>query len=233
MIISETTTVADIVAGLPSSVRVLQRYGIDFCCGARMPLAAACDRQGVAAADVVHAIEAVAAQPSQEDRDWTREPLAALIDHIIATYHNPLREELPRLESMAAKVRGVHGTKAPQLDRLEAIVSELSAELRRHMTKEEMVLFPVIRTLEGGKGRPPVSLSAPIAVMEGEHDHAGGLLAELRAITEGYRPPAWACATFRALYQGLSELESEMHLHVHLENNILFPRALRLTGATP
>jgi regulator of cell morphogenesis and NO signaling len=232
MIISESTTVADIVVSLPSSVRVFQRYGIDFCCGGKTSLAAACDRQGVAAADVVNAIEAAAAQPAKDDRDWTSEPLGALIDHIVATYHNPLREELPRLESMAAKVRSVHGSKASHLARLEAIVSELSAELVMHMKKEEVILFPAIRRVESGAGRPALPISAPIAVMEDEHDHAGALLAELRAITAGYAPPAWACATFRALYRGLAEVESEMHVHVHLENNILFPRALRLTGVT-
>ena len=232
MIISESTTVADIVASLPSSVRVFQRYGIDFCCGGKTPLAAACDRQGVATADVVTAIAAAAAQPSKDDRDWTTEPLGALIDHIVATYHNPLREELPRLESMAAKVGNVHGAKASHLARLEAIVSELSAELGMHMKKEEVILFPAIRTIASGAGRPAVPISAPIAVMEDEHEHAGDLLAELRAITDGYTPPAWACETFRALYRGLSEVESEMHVHVHLENNILFPRALRLTAVT-
>jgi len=109
-------------------------------------------------------------------------------------------------------------------------VTELAADLRAHMRKEEMVLSPAIKAIERGPGGPRAAISAPITVMEHEHEHAGSLLAELRAVTEGYAPPSWACQTCRALYHGLSELESTMHVHVHLENNVLFPRALRLAG---
>jgi regulator of cell morphogenesis and NO signaling len=141
-----------------------------------------------------------------------------------------LRKELPRLESMAAKVARTHGLSAAHLARLEAIVSELSAELRSHMRKEELVLFPAIRTIEEGGAHPGIPI--PIAVMEHEHDHAAALLSELRAMTDGYVPPPWACETFRALYDGLFVLEAAMHIHVHLENNVLFPRALVLAGIT-
>jgi regulator of cell morphogenesis and NO signaling len=230
MTITENTTVAEIASALPSSVRVFQRHGIDFCCGGKKPLGEACREQGVSFAEVARSIAASAAEPAPDGRDWNREPLHALVGHIISTYHEPLREELPRLEAMAAKVSRVHGAKAEHLTRLEAIVTELSADLQAHMRKEEMVLFPAIKAVEGGHDRPAIPISAPITVMEHEHDHAGDLLAELRAITEGYTPPSWACQTFRALYHGLSELESAMHIHVHLENNVLFPRALRLTG---
>jgi regulator of cell morphogenesis and NO signaling len=230
MNITETTTIADIASAIPSSVRIFQRHGIDFCCGARTPLALACQDHGVPFAEVVRAIEAAAVAPQPDERDWSTEPLHLLIDYIIATYHDRLREELPRLESMAAKVLRVHGSKAAHLARLAAIVSELSAELRSHMRKEELVLFPALRAVEERPAQSDVRIDAPIAVMEHEHDHAGSLLAELRAITGGYVPPVWACQTFRALYHGLSELEAAMHVHVHLENNILFPRALVLAG---
>jgi regulator of cell morphogenesis and NO signaling len=231
MMIAKDTTVADIASALPSSVRVFQRHGIDFCCGGKTPLATACQERGVPFALVVEEIEGAANGPAQDGQEWNHEPLHALIDHIVSAYHDVLREELSRLESMAAKVSRVHGSRASHLSRLEAIVSELSAEIRSHMRKEEMVLFPAIRAIESGRGRPAVPIAAPIAVMEGEHDHAGALLAELRSITGGYVAPSWACETFRALYHGLSELEAAMHVHVHLENNILFPRALSLTGA--
>jgi regulator of cell morphogenesis and NO signaling len=230
MIISEHTTVAEIAAGVPSSVRTFQRHGIDFCCGGKQPLGSACQAHGVPVAEVVSAIEASAATRC-DDTDWTREPLHALIDHIVATYHDSLRDELPRLEAMAAKVARVHGAKAPSLTRLEALVGELSAELRAHMGKEETVLFPAIRALARGPRGASVPLSAAIATLEQEHDRAGAVLAALRTVTNGYEPPAWACATFRALYHGLSELEAAMHVHVHLENNVLFPRALRLAAA--
>ena len=224
MTITESTTVGEIASALPASVRLFQRNGIDFCCGGRTPLAVACEQQGLSFADVASDIEALAAVPVPERRDWTEEPLPALIDHILATYHAPLGEELPRLESMASRVARVHGSKASFLHELEKTVMELSSELRGHMRKEETVLFPAIRAIAAGEAAMPVS--APIQVMQDEHDEAGALLATLRRLTSGYETPEWACGTFRALYAGLAELESEMHMHVHLENNILFPRVL-------
>jgi len=227
MTITENTTVAEIASAIPSSVRVFQRHGIDFCCGGKSSLAAVCHKRGVALADVMSAIEASARAPGADDRDWNREPLPLLIDHIVSTFHDPLREELPRLEAMSAKVARVHAAKDASLVRLDEIAQELSAELRSHMRKEELVLFPAIRSIEEGLPASGPRLEAPIAVMEHEHDHAGALLAELRAITGDYVPPSWGCATVHALYHGLAELEAAMHVHVHLENNILFPRALR------
>jgi len=229
MQITETTTVAAVASALPSSVRVFQRYGIDFCCGGKSALAAACQAHGVSYTELVGAIEASAQQPAADARDWNREPLHALVDHIVATYHEPLHQELPRLEAMAAKVHRVHGSKAACLARVDAIVTDLSADLQSHMRKEEAVLFPAIRAVEAGGARTPIPVSAPITVMEAEHDQAGALLSELRTITDGYAAPEWACQTFRALYQGLADLEAAMHVHVHLENNVLFPRAVALT----
>jgi regulator of cell morphogenesis and NO signaling len=225
MTITETTTVAEIAAAMPASVRVFQRLGIDFCCGGHTPLGAACAERGVPFPEVAAALDAAATKPAANDRNWNVEPLDALIDHIVATYHQPLTAELPRLQAMAAKVARVHGAKVPHLDRVEAVVTELAAGLRAHMAKEEKGLFPAIRAMDAQHGL--LRVSAPIAVMEQEHDHAGDLLLELRTITGGYAAPAGACETFRALYRGLAELECEMHVHVHLENNVLFPRALR------
>ena len=233
MTITEQTTISDIAAAVPSSVRVFQRVGIDFCCGGSKPIGVACEEQRLSFADVAREIDAASARWQDDDRDWTREPLHALADHIVATYHAKLRGEMPRLEAMAAKVRRAHGMKASHLlRRLEAIVLELSADLQDHMRKEEAILFPAIKAVEAGeRPRLPVGLASPIAVMESEHDHAGALLLELRAITNGYTPPDWACPTTRALYSGLAELEHDMHVHVHLENNVLFPGAIRLADA--
>lgn len=228
--ITEEMTVAEIASTLPSSVRVFQRHGIDFCCGGKRPVGIACEERGVPFADVAAAIEAAATQPAGEERDWNRAPLSALIDHIVSTYHDPLCADLPRLEAMAMKVAHVHGAKAEYLTRLEALVGELSTDLRAHMRKEELALFPAIRDVEQHR-RPAGPIAAPMSVMEHEHDHAGELLTELRSITNDYVVPQWGCATFRALYQGLEELEAAMHVHVHLENNVLFPRALRLSAA--
>lgn len=227
MNITETTTIAEIATALPSSVRVFQRHGIDFCCGGRKPIGVVCEEQGLSFEELAGAITAAASEPVPAREDWTRAPLHVLIDHIVATYHDPLREELPRLETMAARVAQVHGAHASYLARIEAIVTELSADLSAHMQKEEQVLFPAIRAI--GSGVPTQRIAHPIQVMEHEHDRAGELLAELRRVTGGYVAPEWACQTYRALYHGLAELESAMHVHVHLENNVLFPRALQHT----
>lgn len=227
MVITEQTTVGEIAAAIPSSVRVFQRHNIDFCCGGRTPLGVACRERGIPFAEVAHAVEEASAPAGPDDRDWSREPLGALVDHIVATYHRPLRDELPRLGAMATKVAAVHGANAPQLSRVESLVSELSDDLMLHMQKEERVLFPAIRAIEADP-QLVIPITAPIDVMEHDHDVAGELLSELRTITGGYVAPPWACGTFRALYQGLAELESNMHVHVHLENNVLFPRALDL-----
>lgn len=226
MTITPQTTVADIASAVPSSVRVFGRHNIDFCCGGKRPLASVCEEQGLSYDAVVDEIEA-GAQGPVDQRDWREAPLADIIDFIVATYHTPLREELPRLGTMAAKVLKVHGAKDERtLSRVDAIVRELSADLIQHMWKEEQVLFPAIRAGEAGTA-PMMPIDQPIVVMEHEHDRAGELLAELNRITDGYTVPGWACATARALYQGLAEFESTMHLHVHLENNVLFPRALK------
>jgi regulator of cell morphogenesis and NO signaling len=226
--ITETTTIADIARELPSSVRVFEQHGIDFCCGGKKAISVVCRERGLSFTGLTSAIETSADVSGQSSKDWSRQPLGALIDHILTTYHQPLHEELPRLETMASKVAHVHGSGASELARVEAIVIELAADLGFHMRKEEMVLFPAIKALEAGTSGLPVPISAPITVMEQDHDHAGELLAELRSLSNDYRVPEWGCATWRALYQGLAELESAMHLHVHLENNVLFPRALQL-----
>ena len=229
MNITENTTVAEIASVSPASIRLFQQHGIDFCCGGRIPLSQACQERGVPFADLVSAIDNATSTPKPDERDWGVEPLHRLVSYIVEAYHDPLRGELPRLESMASKVARAHSARAAHLTRIEAIVSELSADLRSHMLKEERVLFPAIRAIENGDSTHVLQIDAPIVVMEQEHDYAGTLLQELRRLTDGFVAPEWACATFRGLYHGLSELETTMHVHVHLENNILFPRALAST----
>ena len=227
MTITENTTIAEIATALPSSVRVFHRHGIDFCCGGKRRLGDVCRERGLQFVTLAGEVQAAAAGHAATNEDWPRESFGRLISHILATYHDPLREELPRLQAMATKVATVHGDMDPRLTRVSAIVADLSADLHAHMLKEELVLFPAINELAAGVSAR-VRIDAPIHVMEHEHDRAGALLAELRELTEGYEPPAWGCATLRALFHGLSELEAAMHVHVHLENNVLFPRALQL-----
>jgi regulator of cell morphogenesis and NO signaling len=229
MTITETTTVAEIAAAIPASVKVFQHLGIDFCCGGKRALAAICDEQRLSFDTVAESIASAAAERSTVQRDWTGVPLRELVEHIVATYHDGLRGELPRIEEMAARVSRVHGAKDPMVGRLERAITELAADLTMHMRKEEMILFPNICAREEGGSSMP--LEQPIQVMEAEHDRAGELLVEMHGLTNGYTVPAWGCATVRALYHALAELESAMHVHVHLENNILFPRALALAAA--
>ena len=231
MTITESTSVAEVAAALPASVRVFQRHGVDFCCGGKKPLGVVCEEQGLSFAELADAIERAAAAPAVAPQDWTRAPLHVLIDHIVTTYHDSLREDLPRLETLAARVLRVHGGREPRLlGRIEAIVAELSTDLNEHMRKEELVLFPMIRAVEAKSAATGPGIAAPIRVMEWEHDRAGELLAELGTITSGYDAPRWACETLRALFHGLEQLEAAMHVHVHLENNVLFPRALQLAS---
>jgi regulator of cell morphogenesis and NO signaling len=224
MTITELTPVGEIAAAIPSSVRIFQRHGIDFCCGGKRALGAVCAERGLSFAATLSAIEA-SAPPAAAERDWTHEPLSLLIEHIVATYHDSLREELPRLQALAANVARVHGASAPHLVEIAVTVDLLSEDLLPHMRKEETILFPAIRAIEERQGKA-AWLEAPVSVMEHEHDRAGALLNDLRELTGGYIPRDRACPTTRALYQGLEELEHAMHVHVHLENNVLFPRAL-------
>ena len=142
MNITGNTRVGEIASAVPSSVRVFQRHGIDFCCGGKVPLARACEQRGVSVEAVVGEVLASARGAADEPRDWTHEPLHALVDHIVATYHDPLRDELPRLEAMAGKVARVHETSGPHVGRVAEIVAELGSDLWAHMQKEERMLFP-------------------------------------------------------------------------------------------
>lgn len=163
-------------------------------------------------------------------------PLSELVRFIVDHFHAGLREELPRLGQMAAKVLNVHGARHPEvLPELEATFRALREELEMHMMKEERILFPYVQRLEEMSAQgsalpasPFGSIEAPIGAMEHEHDDAGRALARMRELTGGYVPPEGACNTFRGLYHGLEEFEAVLHEHIHLENNVLFPRAARL-----
>lgn len=220
MILTATTPVGEIATEYPLTTRVFVRHGIDFCCGGGKPLVDACAASEVETDLVLAELESeIAAAPPSEVR-WDAEPLEALIEHILERYHAPLKEELPRLEAMARKVADVHGDKDPALAEILEVCLALRAELEDHMMKEEQILFPMI---VGGKG---AMAGGPISVMEHEHAAAGSMLERLRVLTGGYEVPAEACTTWRALWAGLESLESELHEHIHLENNILHRRAL-------
>jgi regulator of cell morphogenesis and NO signaling len=229
MTITPQSTVADVAATIPASLRVLERHGIDLCGGGPRTLQAECERRGISAAAVVEAIGKAAVAPAAVGRDWRGVPPRALMAHIVRECHPVLRAELPRLAAMAAKVAGVHGERVRCMRRVDVLVRALKAALTSHLWKEEQVLFPAIAALDRGGWAP--SVVAPIAAMEHEHDDAGHQLQELRDITGGYTLPTWACGTFRALYQGLDELEATVQELIHLEHDVLFPAAATLAEA--
>jgi regulator of cell morphogenesis and NO signaling len=229
MQITPESTVADIATAAPATISVFQRHQIDFCCGGRVPLAQACAAKGLDTDTVLIDLRTSTA-PAPAEPNWSDASLASLIQHIQQRFHLPLRAELPRLEAMLAKVVSRHGDHLPGvLPPLQRTFQGLQAELLDHMLKEDRVLFPLIESLEAGRPLPAgidaEAVLPPMAVMETEHASAGAALQQMRTLTDGYAPPEWACPTFRGLYYGLSPLEADMHVHVHLENNVLFPRA--------
>ncbi len=225
-------TVGQIAAEFPASTRVFEKYGIDFCCGGKLPVTDACHRLGLDSATLLREIEDAAQLPEPAaPTAWLTAPLPALIDHILDTHHVYMKAQLPRLEAMLAKVQQAHAERHGELlTAIAAVFAPMKAELDGHLAKEETILFPLIRSLVSGEAGTfhCGSVQNPIRVMLAEHESAGDGLFELRRLTAGYTPPDDACNTFRALYFELSDMEHDLHRHIHLENNILFPRALGL-----
>ena len=234
-----TETVREIAVSQPSSIRVFERFGIDYCCGGRKPLAVACNEQAVEVDTVLAALaEAAAAETEREQADWSKSSLETLIAHINSQHHEYLKAELPRLNALAKKVTGAHGVNHPELAELESTVHALSEELLQHLAKEEQILFPYVTGLEralAGKGMTPRacfgSIASPIAVMSREHDDAGEALEQIRQLTKDYAVPLDACPTYHAYMDGLKAMEQDLHQHIHLENNILFPRAMAMEAS--
>lgn len=222
-------SVGALVREKPSRSRVFDAYGIDFCCGGKVSLEQACIKHGIPLNQVVAAIETDDAKARGQDQiDADSMTLSLLCDHIEATHHAYLRQELPRLDQMTEKVARVHGDREPKLREIRAVFLELQAELMPHMMKEEQILFPLIRKLEANPARPGLhggSLSNPIRQMEHEHEHAGDALKRIRELTSDFSLPEFACNTYRAMFDGLRELEADMHQHIHIENNVLFVKA--------
>ena len=223
--LSPSTTVGQLVVDRPSRARIFERHKIDYCCGGKIPLSEACEKRGVDLATILAELEAAEA-PTPAEKDWTKATLIDLADHIESVHHAYLRTELPRLSAMAAKVAAVHGANHAELTELSRAFDEFAGDMMEHMQKEDRVLFPMIRSIERGE-RPsagPGKLSMPVSMMMHEHTDAGRSLEHMRELTKGFKPPMDACNTYRALFDGLAEVEQDTHAHVHKENNILFPR---------
>jgi len=228
-----TRTVREIALEEPTSIRVFESFGIDYCCGGRKPLGEACAASSLDVDAVIAALETAATTQAPPANDWSQRSMEELVNHIVASHHAYLRGELPRLALLAQKVVNKHGAVRRELVELQTVLTTLSAELIQHLSKEETVLFPYIVQLEraqSDKSTAPHAcfgtVASPIAMMIHEHDAAGSLLAEMRRLSDNYTTPEGACPTYHAYFDGLKELELDLHQHIHLENNILFPRAI-------
>jgi len=232
MAITATKTVRELAVEVPNATRVFEKLGIDYCCGGHRPLEEACASANVAIEDVLRALElGIDASQPIATRDWNTAPLGELVDHIVEKHHTYVKAEAPRLEALIAKVAGVHGKNHPELQRVRVAFSELAKELAGHLMKEEQILFPYMKQMAGGAGCGPScfgTVQNPIRVMLLEHDNAGEKLREMRQVTSNYALPQDACLSYSTLFASLVEFEQDLHQHIHLENNILFPRVLRM-----
>ena len=223
------STVGDIVAGCPALASVFEDIGIDYCCGGKKTLGDACRDKGLEPQSVL----ATLAQPPQTEpvADTAVMALTELADHIEQTHHAYLRSEFSRLNELTSKVASVHGDQNPRLHQVSETCRALIAELSDHMMKEEQILFPLVRQLDASDTAPTFhcgSLANPIHQMESEHNQAGAALERLRELTDGFTPPDGACNSYRAMLNAIAHLERDLHLHIHKENNVLFPRALEM-----
>jgi regulator of cell morphogenesis and NO signaling len=225
----ENVTVGQLVTQSPGRARVLEGYGLDYCCGGKKLLTEACSEKNLNFATVAAEISAYDATHSAQGTDWANASLSDLADHISTVHHGYLKEELPRIEYLADRVLNAHGAKYEHLTELNEVVHRLSAELQNHTQKEDNVLFPWIKKLETASSRSDLdssSVSNPIRVMEAEHDEAGAGLEKIKQLTNNYTPPSDTCNTHRVFLSALQELEADLHTHIHKENSILFPRAI-------
>lgn len=228
MTVSTSATLADLVTEDARRARILERHALDYCCNGQRSLASAAADAGLDAEQIAAELDlpdAPAPAPTQPREN------SALAHDIVDTHHAYLWEEMPRLGELVDKVHRVHGDKHAELTRVREAFHEAVADLEPHLTKEERVLFPAISRLEKADG--PVTfpfgrLANPIKAMLAEHDLVGDLFKEIRTLTDDYTPPEGACGSYRAMLSGLQEMENDLHVHIHKENNILFPRVLEL-----
>ncbi|WP_372872854.1 iron-sulfur cluster repair di-iron protein [Shewanella sp.] len=223
------TRVGELVVQDYRFAHVFSRFGIDFCCGGGRTLSEACERAGADADEVVSALQHSAAE-GEPDAVLAGLALPALLDYIEATHHSYVRTTAPLLLEYAAKMVRAHGEHYSEIKPLAGWIQALVEDLLPHLMKEEQILFPAIRAMAGGEQVNGCfgHIGNPIRAMEYEHDEAGTILKRLRELTQDYQPPAHACTTWRICYQTLAEFEADLHRHIHLENNLLFPKTLEL-----
>lgn len=223
-------TVGELVLEKPSRSKVFEKVGLDYCCRGHQPLGEACAQRGVDLASVLDALAQQDAKGLVEESQAWMGSLQEAVDHIVSTHHAYLREALPRLDFLTEKVAQVHGHDEPRLVQLRRLYRQFQEETYAHLQKEEMVLFPMCVALGEGKRGAAVggchgSVRMPIAAMMHEHEAHGANLEAFRELTDGFVPPEGACNSWRAMLDGLHELEQDLHRHIHKENSWLFPQA--------
>lgn len=229
--INENDTLGTIVANNMSTSKVFDRYGLDYCCGGEKTLQAACAERNI---DVVTVIKDLDNADSLSNGvDYNSWPLDLLIDYIEKKHHRYVREEIPIISEKLVRLCNVHGDKHPELYQIKELFEGGGKELSMHMQKEEMMLFPYIRNLVNAKSTNPSippfgSVKNPIAMMMKEHEFEGERFNKIREISNQHTCPKDGCNTYFVTFQLLKDFESDLHLHIHLENNILFPKAIRL-----
>ncbi len=235
MAITADQKIGDIAAANPRATRVLEQAGVDYCCGGQKSLHDACMHAGVSEEEILQRLRENQASVGENDTNWVAAPLSDLTEHIRAKHHHYVREAIERIQPLANKVKGKHGANHPELAEIDQLFKQVSREMLAHMQKEEMILFPFIEALErASKGlekiEPPFfqTVRNPVHAMMEEHDASAALARQIREKSAGYAPPQDACTSYQALYRELQEFETDLHQHVHLENNILFPRAVEL-----
>lgn len=227
-------TIGELVAKDFRKVEVFRKYGVDFCCGGNKTVKEACEAKGINFAEVESALSAVEKTPQKRQQDYNSWELDFLADYIVNTHHKYVSEALPMLSEFSTKVAGVHGDIHPEVIEIAKHFKAVAYELSGHMQKEENVLFPLIRDLVEAKRNSLTyssgfgSIQGPIRMMESEHVSAGGGMEMINKLSSGYTIPEGACSSYRVLYAKLQEFEQDLHEHIHLENNILFPKAIQL-----
>jgi regulator of cell morphogenesis and NO signaling len=234
-----TRTVRELAIEIPNATRTFEKLGIDYCCGGSQSLSAACVQARVPVENVLRALQEES-QPAPETNlpDFTHGAMGELVEYILTTHHAYVKKELPRLHRLLNKVVSVHGKNHSELVRIQQTFQAMAAELSSHMMKEEHILFPHIVALENAvnSGRPKPkpafgTVGNPVHMMELEHEAVGDALKEISTLSANYTAPADGCFTYNTLYTALKEFEADLHQHVHLENNILFPRSIEMESA--
>jgi len=230
---NDQSRLGQIATAFPPSMRVFEAHGLDFCCGGQRELGEACAAAGFSPAKVLEEIKQLRLSSLETPKDWSEGSLTDLIEYLLATHHVFTRTELARLTPLMDKVARVHGENHPELNAIRLFFIELSNDLGPHLMKEEQVLFPYILDLDAGKVSASCfgTVANPIRAMLGEHDQVGELLHRIRDLSMDYALPEGACGSYQSLFMGLADLEADLHQHIHLENNVLFPKAVALEEA--